>query len=375
MNAHKIGRTVRDDDIGNRVKGGQNVNSVGNTDWSGNSRQSGGRSRPSLVGVLWVVGLAAAIALSSWFLDHLDGAGAESPYRAFSSSSYWNTPLPEDAPRDPDSKKIISFIKEHSTTDFIRFAGAFSSGRWGNPIYWSDEDDPIYAIRNSCHYRQPPEFDAVRIPDGARPDPTPDSAMTIYDQSQGLVFGLHWAEYEESTGTWSACGGTVYYLDSNGLHGQLRRSDESRNTGHRGVPPPTYAVRYDEIQDGAINHVLKIAVPITKCAHVFPMVGDECGIRGANAPPEGARIRIKPSVDLSSLGLSAEALVVARALQTYGAVIGDQSGGPVSLKLENTVAEGRGHLWEGLLPPDALSPITLDDFEVIRLGYDPTRKN
>jgi hypothetical protein len=52
------------------------------------------------------------------------------------------------------------------------------------------------------------------------------------------------------------------------------------------------------------------------------------------APPEGARIRIKPSIDLSTFDLSPQAMTIARALQEYGAVIGDQSGGPASLKLE-----------------------------------------
>jgi hypothetical protein len=93
-------------------------------------------------------------------------------------------------------------------------------------------------------------------------------------------------------------------------------------------------VRYDEVEHGATKHVLKIAVPRTKFRHVFPMVGDECGTSRKYAPPEGTRIRIKPSLDLSTLGLSPEAMIVARALQHYGAVIGDQSGGPISLRLE-----------------------------------------
>ena len=84
---------------------------------------------------------------------------------------------------------------------------------------------------------------------------------------------------------------------------------------------------------------------------------------------EGTRIRIKLSVDLHGLGLSPQALVVATALQTYGAVIGDQSGASVELKVENMVAEGKGWLWDGLLSSGALSAIPLDDFEIIQLGY------
>jgi hypothetical protein len=282
--------------------------------------------------------------------------------------------LPADAPVDPSSDEIRAFIKADSTTDYIRFAGATDHGRWGNPIYWASVGDPSYSIRNSCTFEQPPEFGSIRIPKGARPDPSSDAAMTVYDLDKGLVYGLHRAEYDSANDSWSACGGTVYYLRSNGLHGKLWPSDEPRNQGHRGVPPSAYAVRYDEVQFGEINHVLKIAVPTTKCQHVFPMVRDECGTGATFAPPEGTRIRIRPSVDLKSRGLSPAELVVARALQEYGAVIGDQSGGPVSLKVQNTMAEGRGQMWLGVLSTDSLASIPLDDYEVIELGFDPTRR-
>src|SRR5262249_43346792 len=111
------------------------------------------------------------------------------------------------------------------------------------------------------------------------------------------------------------------------------------------------AVRFDEITSGAIKHVLKIAVPATKCLHVFPMVADECGTRAAHAPPEGTRIRIKPRVDLARFHLSSAALIVARALKHYGAVIADQTRGKINLKVENTVRRGKGGDGEGSLAP------------------------
>jgi hypothetical protein len=226
-------------------------------------------------------------------------------------------------------------------------------------------------VVNTCTYQQPPEFHDVRIPAGAKPDPTSDAAMTIYDVDRGLVYAMHWSSYDAELDTWSACGGTVYYLGSNGLHGKLHLSDEPRNTGHRGVPPPMYAVRFDEIEWGSIDHVLKIAVNAASSDHVFPMVGSDGVSAKPSAPPEGARLRIKPKVDLKKLDLSPPALVIARTLQRYGAVIGDQSGGNVNLKVENTIAEGRGHLWDGVLDANSLSAIRLRDYKVVRLGYKP----
>ena len=292
-------------------------------------------------------------------------------YRSFSRASYWNTPLPKGAPRHPDSARIIAFLAQDNDTNFVRLAGATDSGDWGMPVYWAGPNAKTYDVRKNCSQGQPPEFSHVRIPRGAKPDPTGDAAMTVYDRERGRVYGFHHARYDRSADVWSACGGTVYYLGSNGLHGDLAASNQPRNRGHRGLPPSTWAVRYAEIDARRIKHVLKISVNATRCKHVFPMVGNECGTSAPYAPPEGTRIRIKPSVDLSRLHLSPAEMTLARALQTYGAVIGDQSGGPIVLKLENTIVAGKGWLWKGVLHPESLKTIPLKYWEVIKPGYRP----
>ena len=323
------------------------------------------------------IAVTAAAAATIFAGVVLPPAGAASsrllavPYRAYPSTSYWNKPLPLDAPIDPKSDQMIAYLRNDSTTNFIQLSGASPGGSWGNPIYWSDSGDPTYAMRSNCTAKMPPEFGSIRIPVGAKPDPTTDAAMTVYDRSKGLAYATFHTEFNASNHTWTACGGTVSYLTSNGLDGDVAASDESRNHGHRGVPPPTYAVRWDEVASGRITHMLKISVNTSRCEHVFPMIGDECGTNDTYAPPEGTRIRIKPSIDLTKLGLNPAALVIARALQRYGAIIGDQSGGTMAMKVENTTAEGRGQLWTGVLAGDSLKAIPISAFQVIRPGYQP----
>ena len=75
------------------------------------------------------------------------------------------------------------------------------------------------------------------------------------------------------------------------------------------------------------------------------------------------RIRIKPDVDLASLGLSGQALVIARGLQDYGMVVADNTGGGIELKLEDTIRSGRGSLWN--LGRESLCGITIDHLEVL----------
>jgi hypothetical protein len=291
------------------------------------------------------------------------------PVPGFSRGSYWQQPLPRDAPPDPASDEMIAFLHQDHSPDHIVLVGADRGGDWGTPIFSAAEDTPTFSVQNNCAFPQPPEFRSVPIPENARADPTSDAEMTIYDLHRRVVYGFWKTRYDESTEEWSACGGTVYYMDSNGLDGTLPQSDEERNFGHRGLPPTTYAVTYDEIQRGTIDHVLKIAVNTAAVDHVWPMSGSDGDSMDPSAPPEGARLRLKPSIDLSSMELSRPQLTIATAFQEYGVVIGDQSGGPAALKLENTVAEGRGQLWRGLLEEDSLSMFSFEDFEFVKLGY------
>ena len=289
-------------------------------------------------------------------------------FRAFSRDSYWNTPLPADAPVDEMSDEWIDYLLRDGETNYIELAGSDGDGRWGHPIYFSRDGDPACRVVNNCNYHRPPEFDSVRIPQGATQDPTSDAAMTVYDVDKGIVYGFYRAEYSSTRDQWSACGGTVYYLESNGLDGSLEESDEKRNFGHRGVPPPTFAVRYDEVASGRIDHVLKIAVDTAHEEFVWPMTGSDGDTRAPLAPWEGARLRLKPEIDLDGFDLSPAQRSIATALQEYGAVIGDQSGSTAILKVENTVAEGRGQLWDGILRPDSLSMFDLDDYEFVKRG-------
>jgi hypothetical protein len=259
---------------------------------------------------------------------------------------------------------MISWLKQHASDAYITLSGVDSQGSYGQPIYWAKSGDPVYNVQGGG---LPAEFTHLRIPSGAKPDPTGDSELTVFDRENGWVAWLAGASF--SGGKWSASGGSITYLASNGLDGSLPESNDPRNHGHRGFPAAEIAYRYDEVTYGVIRHVIKMSIPST-CDHVFPMSGDE-GCNDGSPFPEGTRIRIKPSVDLSHLSLAPAALVVATALQQYGAVVGDQSGGSVVVKLENTVAEGRGQLWTNVLSRDSLQAIPLSDLEVIKLGWHP----
>lgn len=335
-------------------------------------------SRVAVAGVA-VLGLGAAAVASATAIQNSDTTpppeqDTSTPYRAFSADSWFNTPLPSAAPAHPNGDDILDYLSTgpENGDGCVRLAGAGDSP-WGHPIYWARDGDPEYNLEGAEENR-PPEVDELRIPRSAEPASNSDGHMSIFDRDRGYVVALTGAEYDEDSGEWSAQGATVTYLKSNGLFAETGESDDPRNVGtHRGNNGAVMAVRYDMVQAGAINHVLKIAAgPEVSERFIFPMVGSD-GDRWTNdpaVPAQGLRLRLKPEIDLESADLSGQALVIAETLQRYGAYIGD-SGGVTALKLENTVAEGRGQLWEVSSTDLCGLPLTPEYWDVIAEDYDP----
>ena len=294
------------------------------------------------------------------------------PLRAFTDDSWWNLPLPDDAPTHPREINVLRYMRtaQEAGDGCLKLAGG-EDNSWGQPVYWSQPGDPTYDIEVEVA-DDLPELRDLRIPPGARPATNDDGSMTIFDLDRGYAVAFTEAVYDPDADSWSAAGATVTYLNSNGLHDETGQSSDDRNLGsHRGNNPAVMMVRRDEVEAGAIRHVLKVATgPEASRRFVFPMVGSDGASMREDAPPQGLRFRIKTAVDLDAMDLEPEALIIARALQDYGFYIGD-SGGATALKLEDTRTEGRGQLWS--LPTTALCalPFTPRFWDVLPEGYQP----
>jgi hypothetical protein len=352
------------------------------------------RRRRRLIGVLLVLALAIGVFLivvrpfgggddrtptrpnTSPSVPHkapLDSRGR--PYRPFRDRSWWNTPVPVNAPSDPAAAQVLNYLSTapESGQGCLRLAGA-QHNKWGQPAYWAQPNDPTYDVQG-LPPGAPSEVTHLRIPDGAKGASNSDGTMTVYDVARGYVVLLTDARFDTAANTWSASGASVTYLDSNGLIGTAGRSGDPRNVGtHRGNNGATSYVRYDMVHAGAVRNVLKIAAgPALANRWVFPMTGSDGTVADASvgAPPEGLRLRIDPSVDVHQLGLHPQALVIAEALQKYGAYLGD-SGGTTALKLEDTRAEGLGQLWTVTADDLCMLPFTPQFWDVLPEGYDPS---
>lgn len=309
------------------------------------------------------VGLGAAAfgAGGAGLMPPAEAAPKKRAYRAFRDKSYWNRRIPKDAPRHKHSDRFIDDFLTNSGTRHLQF----TISEYSTPIFWPRAGTPEHTVEvEGRRYK-------IRIPEGASPASGTDSQLVIIDWGRNKTHQLHRASF--SNGRWRADGASVYRLDSNGLDhagrhetapGWTRRTramcDAKRNEGHRGIPPPVMAVRFDEISAGAILHKLEMFIWASHPSHYFPMVGHE---ERNGIVPEGALLRIKPSVNLASKNLRPAALIIAKAIKGYGLVVGDNSGAGNRLKLE------RSSRWHGVLGEEDLKSLDWTDYEFIEAGY------
>jgi hypothetical protein len=95
--------------------------------------------------------------------------------------------------------------------------------------------------------------------------------------------------------------------------------------------------------------------------YVYPATTTDGDSESELLIPEGARVQLDPELDLEELGLSPEGLIIARALQIYGAYICDNAG-TLALYAQQNAPE-----WEGRLTFDTLKNVPVDSLRVLEL--------
>jgi hypothetical protein len=309
------------------------------------------------------------------------GANAALPAdgQLFSADAWVRTPLPASAPVDADSAAGIAYVDAHDPNPYPHVKGIGDS--WGMPFAVSTCADPIWKFVGSVYsanaflktggFHAPADF-ADRL------TRTNDSPMTVIDtcgvpaMPHGLAVRGHGAAKGRAPLTIRVTGGSAFDITSNGLDGRNPESTNPLNRGPRGNIVGDTLIRNAALQAGlagAHGGTLGYRPELfwwetdTKDGHVFPFVGQENGQSGWG--PEGIIIRVKPSW-VAPAGCTGPARVLARTLQVYGAVIGDNAGqGGTGLKAE------QGNALPGMSETMLGACITWNSMEFVQRGWRP----
>ena len=304
-----------------------------------------------------------------------DGGTGRTVWRPFDDDSPWNTPIGDSPAIDGDSQVLVDDLAASNPQGILWI----NMSQYSVPLYFADRNTPVRTVvanvvggqgffgdndsdRSSAKARIP-------IPAGATPAEGTDQQMSIVDLESGLEWGLR--KTQVSGDTYTCDVGAATYLSGSGVRPSTNRQPWWLGQGARscGFPLVAGLIRVDEIRAGVIDHALALGyahirsryfTPPASSAH--PTTDDALPDRGI---PCGGRVQLDPTLDLDSLGLTAPAKVIARALQVYGAFVGD-SFGATSLYAESSPAALTA--WEDLLSPGDLAILDLYRFRVLKMG-------
>jgi serine/threonine-protein kinase len=189
-----------------------------------------------------------------------------------------------------------------------------------------------------------------------------DCHLIVVDRSQGKLYEAYQATLTENV----LNAGFVAVWDLNRVYPPSGRGDQCTSGDAAGFPIAPLLFNADEIAAGSINHAIRFILPNPRIrAHVFVHPATHAGApRGPiEAPPMGARFRLKSSFDMSQLTPAAQ--VVARAMQKYGMFLSD--GGNIALTAQND-ADTKAKYADMDFGPRDLADLKVTDFEVVDMG-------
>lgn len=301
-------------------------------------------------------------------------AGALDVWRPFSDDSPWNTPIPAGAALAPDS---VALIEDLATSSPFGEALDVNIARYSIPLFFADDTTPTIPMtaRVAGEGWGAGGFDVtldMPLPPGATPDPESDHHIAVIDRAKNLEWGCWDTQLHGGSGTAGLC--AVSDLSGTGVrprHDVASPWSAAHGARACGFPLVAGLIRPEEIAAGRIEHALAIAYPHIRAGWYTPpastaqaRVGDNSiSTRGI---PCGGRVQLDPAVDVDAMNVSREAKVILKALQEYGAFVGDYSGG-ITIYAEGSADAQTA--WDGVLSTDELrSVLDLRDLRVLELG-------
>jgi hypothetical protein len=285
-------------------------------------------------------------------------------WRPFDATSPWNTPVASGARIAPDSAALVADLVRSSKWPFF----TINIVEYGIPVYWVDERTPRQRVTVTTVGGQGFEkkLAEVPIPPDAVPAVGTDKHLCIVDRVKGIEWGF-WEADKSATGwTCSVC--ATADLSGSGVRPPAARDPWWMGHGARacGFPLVAGLVTVDELRAGAIDHALVLAYPHIRSRYYMAPASTAQATTNEALPtrgiPCGGRVQLDPALDLDAAGLSRSGRAIARALQVYGAYIGDFSGA-VSLYADASPAA-----------QTAYKPGLLDTYEIKdKLGLDKLR--
>lgn len=306
--------------------------------------------------------------------------------RLFAPDSVWNQALATDAPLDPSTGSRMAAFQAEIRREISTGIGPWiAETSYSTPLYTVPADQPRVSVKldtGAWGARLQQALDqGVPIPPSATPAAGTDGHMTIYQPSTDTLWEL-WRAVRQSDGWHASWGGAMqqvsqspgYYTNTSwpGL-----QPSQGWNWGATATSLPVIAgtIMIDELRRGEIGHALALDIP-NPCAQTFswPAQRSDGGLTTPDCMPEGARLRLDPSIDLSKLDLPPITRILAQAAQRYGMIVRDGTGRATGFYAEDPTPTGSNPyagpdgFYGGLKPWKFLPQFPWDRLQLLKLS-------
>jgi hypothetical protein len=236
--------------------------------------------------------------------------------RLYSDASFWNLPIPSGAEIDPGSTGVVA----HALLPYRAGANLVTTDAWGTPIAYANPASRLYSI--GCTTYDCETDVRGRLPRYARPSTGSDGHLVVIDPSSNTEIDLWQGAYDGAHDAWSAA--SRYRMDPKGLGSAPPHSNAATAAGFALAGGK---IRPEEIAQGHIDHALFLTSPYIRAGFIAcPATHTDGRETDPRAIPEGARVQLDPTFDVGAQPWPRWKKVIARALQRYGAFVGDTGG-------------------------------------------------
>ncbi|MGV9793147.1 hypothetical protein [Gordonia sp. NPDC003422] len=277
--------------------------------------------------------IALLLVLAAPFVLAGCGDDADIPQagNTFAADSPWNSLIPDNARVDPNSAAMMAAAQP-------RPALYASTVEEGIPIVAATGSTPTHSVtcRRNDWGACPFTDRKVPIPADFRPQNGTYGPLVVVDDNDGVSFELWQAQQTE--GVWSVDFGAVNELSGSGWSG-LGGATASGASLLGGV------VRVREVELGVIPHAVALRTN-NACASAFrgPARHTDGTSTRPDCLPEGARLQLDPTIDLTTLQVPTAQRAIALALQKYGGFVVGIGGAGLSLAMERDLSASEGDI-------------------------------
>lgn len=277
--------------------------------------------------------------------------------RLYSDDSFWNTPIAAGSPIATNSTAMV----QKALAAYGSKANFSNSDKWGIALTYANAASKNHPI--GCTLWDCDKAVSGRIPSSALPSLGSDQHLAVIDRSNGTELDMYKTVHDTAAGTWTA--GSRYTTSAAGWGAMCALGSRCNGANAAGFALMGGVIRPEEIAQGRIDHALVFTTPFTRAGVIAcPATHTDGKFADPDAIPEGARIQLDPTFDVEAQAWPAWKKTVARALQQYGAYLGD-TGGSLSIRGEASINRGYDAWASAGVTSSSLADLPWNSFRVL----------